>query len=165
MKIIVGLGNPGKQYEKTYHNLGWLALDWILGEVKWVENKKFKALTFEFNGDLYVKPLTYMNNSGEAVQAVLAYYKIDPTIDLVVLHDDIDVDFGKYKIALDSRSAGNNGVQSIIDHLKTKNFTRVRLGVRNEMRVVLPADKFVMQKFKSSELKVLKELVLNLKLE
>jgi len=173
MKIIVGLGNPGEQYKNTRHNIGWLALDFYLGKVNWLKNKRFNALTYEDNDTLFVKPLTFMNNSGQTVQSILSYYKLLPKTlglitkkdsdlnnDLLVIHDELDLDFGTYKIATDSGSAGHRGVKSIIDCLKTKKFTRLRLGIKNELlRVYLPPNEFVLKPFKREEQEKLKELL------
>jgi PTH1 family peptidyl-tRNA hydrolase len=179
MKIIVGLGNPGEQYQHTRHNAGWLALDQYLGEIKWQEAKKFNALIHEQGEIIFVKPLTFMNNSGLAVQKILNYYKLLPTnwgllkkrdadlnSVLTVIHDDLDLNFGEYKIATDSGSAGHNGVQSIINHLKTQKFTRLRLGIKNELlRTHIPPDKFVLSPFSGDERIRLKNLLANLNLE
>ncbi|MFA6995513.1 MAG: aminoacyl-tRNA hydrolase [Patescibacteria group bacterium] len=179
MKIIVGLGNPGEQYKNTRHNIGWLALDQYLGEVKWLENKKFQALIHEDQDFLFVKPLTFMNNSGQTIQKILNYYKLLPknlgliakkNIDLndclVVIHDDLDLNFGDYKIATASGSAGQRGVQSIIDRLKTKKFTRLRLGIKNELlRVHIPPEKFVLAPFSSEERKKLISLLSSLNIK
>jgi PTH1 family peptidyl-tRNA hydrolase len=173
MKIIVGLGNPGEQYKNTRHNSGWLALDFALGDVKWSENKKFNALTYEDGDCLFVKPLTFMNNSGQAVQKILNYYKLlpknlgflnkkDANLNgvLTVIHDDLDLDSGSYRIATDSGSAGHRGVQSVIDYLKTKKFTRLRLGTKNELlRTHIPPDEFVLKPLSGEERERLKELL------
>lgn len=167
MKIIVGLGNPGAQYKNTRHNIGWLALDNLLGEVKWSENKKFQALIYEANDLLFVKPLTFMNNSGQSVQKILDYYKLRPknlglinkkdadlSEILMVIHDDLDLNFGDCRLASDSGSAGHRGVQSIIDYLKTKKFHRLRLGIKNNLlRTHIPPDQFVLQAFQAEEQK------------
>ncbi len=172
MKIIVGLGNPGEQYKNTRHNIGWLALDNWLGEVKWTENKKFKALTYEDSGILFVKPLTFMNNSGQSVQKVLNYYKLLPknfglikkkgadlNEVLAVVHDDLDLNFGDTRLATDSGAAGHNGVQSIINYLKTKKFTRLRIGIKNDLlRTHIPPDKFVLSAFSQEERSKLKNI-------
>jgi len=173
MHIIVGLGNPGEQYQNTKHNIGWLALDYWLGEIKWTENKKFNALIHEDGDFLFIKPLTFMNNSGQAVQKIMNYYgllpkglgglinKKDSSLNdaLTVIHDDLDIDFGVYRIASDSGSAGHNGVQSIIDYLKTKKFQRLRLGIKNDLlRTHIPPDKFVLSPFSSEERKKLETL-------
>jgi len=179
MKVIAGLGNPGEQYKNTRHNVGWLALDNLLGDVRWSENKRFNALIYEDGEFLFVKPLTFMNNSGQAVQKILSYYKLLPkTLGLInkkdidlngtltVIHDDLDLDFGTYKIATESGSAGHRGVQSIIDHLKTKKFTRLRLGTKNEsVKIHIPPDKFVLQPFSGLEKERLPELFAKLNIK
>lgn len=178
MKIIVGLGNPGEQYARSRHNIGWLILDSILGDVKWTLNKKWNALVYEQGGDLYLKPQTFMNNSGMAVRAALDYYHLLPkklklfsTKDadlsdtLIVIHDDLDIDLSKMKVAVGSRSAGHNGVQSIINYTKTLNFKRLRVGVRTEEREHIPADKFVLGRFKAEELKQIERLLPDIKRE
>jgi len=164
MKIIVGLGNPEKKYDGTRHNVGFMILDYLAGTDTWRENKRFRALTIEKNGDLLVKPLTYMNRSGESVRAALDYYHLIPrklglfkikdsdiSDTLVVIHDDLDIDLGKYKVTNDSRSAGHRGVESIINQLKTQKFKRLRVGIRPSMSSPIPAEKFVLQKFSPSE--------------
>ncbi len=172
MKIIVGLGNPGEQYCNARHNIGWLALDNLLGDIHWQENKKFCALIHEEGDLMFVKPLTFMNDSGRTVQKILNYYKLLPrTLGLInkkgidlngtltVIHDDLDLDFSAFKIATDSSSAGHRGVQSIINHLKTKKFTRIRLGIRNDLlRTHIPPEKFVLQPFSAAEKDKLKEI-------
>lgn len=173
MKIIVGLGNPGEQYKNSRHNAGWLALDNWLGAVKWTENKKFNALTYADGEFLFVKPLTFMNNSGQSVQKVLNYYKLLPknfglikkkNADLgkvlAVVHDDLDLNFGDSRIATDSGAAGHNGVQSIINYLKTKKFTRLRIGIKNDLlRTHIPPDKFVLSAFSQEERGKLKDIL------
>ena len=172
MKIIVGLGNPGEQYRNTRHNTGWLLLDNWLGDVSWSENKKFNALIHEDGEYLFAKPLTFMNESGVSVRKILDYYGLLPknfgligkkdsdlTDVLTVIHDELDLAFGAYKIANDSGSAGHRGVQSIIDYLKTKKFTRLRLGIKNELlRTPIPPEKFVLDNFNREEKEKLKEL-------
>lgn len=173
MKIIVGLGNPEKKYELTRHNAGFMAVDALIKQLglSWENNKKFKAKICKNKDTIYIKPQTFMNNSGQSVQAILSYYKLLPkkfgllkiknsvlAEALTVIHDDIDIELGKYKISINSRSAGHNGVQSIINHLKTKKFKRFRIGIKTEMANKAPADKFVLQKFSQEELKTIKNL-------
>lgn len=172
MKIVAGLGNPGEKYEKTRHNVGWMMLDYFLGDVKWTENKRFNALTYQDGDILFIKPLTFMNNSGQSIRAALDYYKLLPknfgliskkNCDLndvlSVIHDDLDLEFGKYKIANDSSSGGHNGIKSIISHLKTQKFNRLRLGIKNELlKTQIPADKFVLQNFSAQEKSQLQEI-------
>jgi peptidyl-tRNA hydrolase, PTH1 family len=174
MKIIVGLGNPGEKYKNTRHNVGFMAVDALAKKLglAWTENKKFRGQIAQSGNAILVKPQTFMNNSGQSVQAVLAYYKLLPkrlgifqakgsdlSEILTVIHDDIDIALGKHKISLDSRSAGHRGVESIINRLKTKNFKRIRIGIRTEMANKMPADKFVLQKFGEEELKTVDDLI------
>ncbi len=170
MKTIVGLGNPGDKYKNTRHNIGFELLDALARELglTWTEDKKRNCQIAKNLNYLLVKPLSYMNLSGEPLRAILSYYNLIPknykifqtknadlSKSLVVVHDDLDIDFGKYKISVDSRSAGHNGVQSIINNLKTKNFQRVRMGIKNETMNFIPREKFVLQKFSQEELKSL----------
>jgi len=175
MKIVVGLGNPGNQYEHTRHNAGWIFLDTLIGSDNWKINKKFNALLKESNGTIFVKPLTYMNESGVSVQKILNYYGLisknlvifskkneDLNDCLTVIQDDLDLDLGIVKIATDSGSAGHRGIASIIKHLKTQKFKRLRLGVKNELlRTHIPPEKFVLQSFSKPELESLKEIASN----
>jgi PTH1 family peptidyl-tRNA hydrolase len=160
MHIIVGLGNPGKQYENTRHNAGFMAVEALAKELglKWKNNKKFKADLSQGDDVILIKPLTFMNDSGSGVALALAYYKLSPE-KLTVIHDDLDLELGKYKISLDSTSAGHKGVQSIIDQLKTKNFKRIRIGIKPSQATPMPAEKYVLQKFNESELAVINQII------
>lgn len=166
MKLIVGLGNPGKPYELTRHNVGFLALDFIAKELglEWTEHKKTKSLLAKSGEYILLKPQTFMNLSGESVTTALNFFKLDKQA-LVVLHDDIDVDLGKIKTTTSSRAAGNNGVQSIIDLLGTQDFFRIRIGIRTNMREKIPAEKFVLEKFHPDELSTIKQLFPEIKNE
>jgi PTH1 family peptidyl-tRNA hydrolase len=173
MKVIVGLGNPDFKYHHTRHNFGWLALDALADkyQLEWEFNKKFKAYITQTTDLLLVKPATYMNSSGLAVQAAMHYYKLIPTklfgkikdadltTVLTVIHDDLDLDLGKHKVSTNSGSAGHKGVQSIIDQLKTKKFTRIRLGIHTNEVGKIPSDKFVLMKFSNEELLIVNEKI------
>lgn len=133
MKIIVGLGNPGKQYEKTRHNAGFITIDKVakaLGVS--VTTKKFKALIAEtfVRGEkvILVKPQTYMNLSGESVREIIDYYDAYPE-DIIVISDDKDLDVGILRIRTKGSSGGQNGIKSIINHLGTQEFTRIKVGI------------------------------------
>lgn len=169
MKLIIGLGNPGKQFDNTRHNAGFLAIDklqesWDFPAFEF--NKKFNAelSKSELNNHelLLVKPQTFMNLSGETVQGLLDFYKLTPE-DIIVLHDDLDISTGKYKIATDSSSAGHNGVQDIIDKIGTQKFLRIRIGIRQEVSNApvcrIDAKKFVLQKISSEELEKIEEVL------
>lgn len=174
MRIIVGLGNPGEQYKNTRHSAGFMAVDALalkLG-LKWEINKKFKAETADGFGLILIKPQTFMNNSGFSAAAILSYYKLWPkklgllktanadlSKILTVIHDDLDIEFGKYKISADSRSAGHKGVASVINRLKTKNFRRLRIGIKTSGLKKIPTDKFVLQKFNNEEKNIINRLL------
>lgn len=176
MYLIIGLGNPGKQYEKTRHNVGFMAVDELARlcqgyggqDFKFKKNNKLKSEIAEIKINnqkaVLAKPLTYMNNSGQAAQILVNYYKI-PVNKLIVIYDEIDLLFGTIRVRGHGSSAGHKGVQSIIDSLDTDQFWRVRLGIRNEKTEQMPTDKFVLQKFSRAEYKELKEKILPAVLE
>lgn len=137
MKLIVGLGNPGKRYQKTRHNIGFVAVNALQKHWQaepWSLNSKFNAEISSVMVDgkkiHLLKPMTFMNESGQAVQLFAEYYKISPK-DILILHDDKDIPLGEIKIQNDRGHAGHNGIRSIIDHIGTKDFSRVRIGVAN----------------------------------
>jgi len=134
MFIIVGLGNPGKDYENTRHNAGFMVIDRIAGEANIrVIEKKHKALIGKgmigSEKVVLVKPQTYMNLSGESVREVVDFYKIDEKTQLIVISDDIDLDVGRIRIRAKGSAGGHNGLKDIIRHLGHENFMRVRIGV------------------------------------
>ena len=164
MKLIVGLGNPGKEYEGTRHNFGFAVLDTIAAkhDASFVFNKKFKADICELfiNGEkvILAKPQTFMNKSGESVREIVGYYNISN--DRVwVLHDDIDIEIGNVRIRKNGSSGGHKGVQSIIDNLGTENFVRFRLGIKSEQCDFLSTEEVVLQRFCKEEEKPMKEAV------
>lgn len=133
MKLIVGLGNPGGQYESTRHNIGFMVVDKLARElstspVTWTEDKDRKALVTRIGEVMLTKPLTYVNNSGLAVEALLRFYKLTPQ-DLWVIQDDIDLPLGKIRIRQQGGSGGHHGIASIITAIKTDQFVRFRLGI------------------------------------
>lgn len=134
MKIIAGLGNPGAQYENTPHSAGFEAVDMIAAQagVSWSEKRAFKAMTAKcvLAGvqTLLVKPLTYMNLSGEAVAPIVGYANATPA-DLIVVHDDIDMPLGRLRVRKGGSCGGHNGVRNIIERLGTSDFVRIKIGV------------------------------------
>lgn len=133
MFLIAGLGNPGREYENNRHNVGFLAVDRIAEKVGITITKKgFQGLYEQGSIDdqkvLFLKPQTYMNNSGRAVREAVDYYKIE-TENIVVIHDEMDLPLGRVKIKNGGGSAGHNGIKSIIAHLGSNEFARVRIGV------------------------------------
>lgn len=134
MFVIVGLGNPGKKYENTRHNAGFLAIDAIADKYGIsISEKKHKALcgsgVIEGNKVLLIKPETYMNLSGESVRSVMDFYKIDPEEDMLVIYDDISLAPGNIRIRKKGSAGGHNGIKSIIAHTGTQNFMRIKVGV------------------------------------
>ncbi len=133
MKLIAGLGNPGKEYAKTRHNSGWIAIDRLAETLNVsISTEKWNALVTKtmVHGEqvILMKPLTYMNESGIAVQQAVHFYHIDPK-DILILHDDMDLPVGTVRIREKGSSGGQKGMQSIIDALSTNAIPRVRIGV------------------------------------
>lgn len=141
MMLIIGLGNPGKKYEHTRHNIGHMIIDQL---------KKNEL------GDLIIaKTETFMNFSGQAVGSLTKNYKLQ-TKNLIVVHDDIDIPLGEFKIQKGRGAAGHKGVQSIINELKTNDFWRIRIGICPKRGKPENVEKFVLQKFTKEERKILK---------
>jgi len=136
IKLVVGLGNPGDKYKDTYHNVGFMLVDFLLknapenefGELpKWESAKSFRYIK---TGNLILaKPDTFMNNSGSSIKELLRYFKLKPE-EILVIHDDADIALGEYKFLFGRGSAGHKGVDSIINLLGTKDFYRLRIGIR-----------------------------------
>ena len=144
MKVIVGLGNPGKKYEKTRHNVGQRVIDALA---------KTKTRNF-----IIAKPQTFMNSSGKAVKSLVDFYKIRPD-NLWVIHDDIDLPINEIRISKNRGSAGHKGVESIIKELKTKDFNRVRIGILPKTGKPKAIESFVLQNFTKKEEKIIKEVI------
>ncbi len=136
MKLIVGLGNPGRKYEDTRHNLGFMVVDELLRKLTpmektaWQEVKKLRAQTYKHKGKfILAKPQTMMNNSGIAVKSLITNYSITQLLDLWIIHDDLDLPLGKIKIVQGRGAAGHKGVESVIKEIGTNEFVRFRLGI------------------------------------
>ena len=164
MILITGLGNPGPKFKNTRHNIGFLVLDEFSEEngfPDWVESKSTNCLYArkiinEKEIEL-VKPFTYMNSSGKTVRAIAKKHNLKSN-NIIVIHDDLDLPLGKIKIVRKRGAAGHKGVQSIINELKTKDFIRIRIGIRSkkiENRNQKTGD-FVLKKFNKEEEKILK---------
>ena len=166
MKIIAGLGNPGKEYRATRHNIGFEAVDYIAYDLGiYIDERKHKALLGKgiFAGEkvIFLKPQTYMNLSGESIRAALDYYKLTNE-DLIVIYDDISLDVGEIRIRTKGSAGGHNGIKSIISHLGTDVFDRITLGVGDTPKGYDLAD-YVLGKFKENEVKNMEEAVINAK--
>lgn len=166
MKAIIGLGNPGGEYKNTRHNIGFSLADDL--KEHWdfplfSQNERFSAMIssgkFSAETTHLVKPLTFMNASGKTVSQIKEYYQLQLS-DILIIHDDIDIEFGKWKFTQSSRSAGQRGVQNIIDLLGTQDLPRLRIGVGYRPELI-PTNAFVLGKFSADEQTKLKETLTN----
>ena len=163
MKLIVGLGNPGIEYQFTPHNLGFLAVDRLAERLGVeVKNRHCQALTARARiGEealLLVKPETYMNLSGLAVRELMEEYELKPEQDLIVIYDELDLPFGTIRIRPRGGTAGHNGMESIVGALGTEEFLRVRLGIAPE-RKVSDGARYVLGQFRRSQYKAVDQML------
>lgn len=133
MKMIVGLGNPGNEYAGTRHNVGWMLVDALaehLGINEWRSREKGMVAEGRIGSEkiLLVKPLTYMNNSGECVGPLMRWYKLEPE-DIMAAHDDMDIPIGTIRIRKKGSAGGHNGIKSLLNHIGSENFGRLRIGI------------------------------------
>ncbi len=157
-KIVVGLGNPTPKYENTRHNAGFLAIDYILKsnivKINKENIRKFQAVITDLYINnvrcLFLKPITYMNNSGEAVEAVINYYKLSVK-DLLVIYDDISFDVGEIKIKKKGSAGGHNGIKSIIYDTGEEDFVRIKIGVGKKPHKDYDLAKWVLSTFSETE--------------
>ena len=162
MKLIVGLGNPGKKYERTRHNLGFVVLDRLAAQNGiLVAKRKYESLIGEWNKDgeqaLLVKPQTYMNQSGAAVRSLLRYLPVEAG-DLILIHDDLDLPFGRIRIRRQGSAGGHRGMLSVLGVLGEEVFYRVRVGIGRPLPGIDPTD-FVLQSFSPEETARLDEVI------
>ena len=160
MKMIVGLGNPGKKYEKTRHNIGFIAIDSLRKKLNISdEREKFQAFMSEKNIDgekvIFLKPQTFMNLSGNSVIEIVNFYKLDPKKDIIVIYDDMDLPFGDIRIREKGSSAGHNGIKSIISHIGEE-FVRIKCGIGVKEK---DAIEHVLGEFNQTEQKGLDEIL------
>ncbi len=158
MKLIVGLGNPGKEYVKTRHNIGFMAID------KYIENKnlnskeKFGGIYYEtnINGEkaILLKPQKYINLSGEVIIQFVKFFKINID-DVLIIHDDLDMPVGKTKLRMSGGSGGHNGLKNIELYFKTKNYKRVKVGISNNKNI--DTKNYVLGKFNNDDNKIIEE--------
>ncbi len=162
MKLIVGLGNVGDKYCFTRHNVGFMVVDkWaIMNDVTFKEDKKLKCFVTRYKSGMedimLIKPTTFMNLSGEAVIAVMNYYKIDIS-DVIIVYDDLSLELGKIRFRPSGSDGGHNGIKSIIKHLGTSNFARLKVGIGPQPPI--PAENFVLQNFYKDQLETLKPVL------
>ena len=164
MKLIVGLGNPDKKYEKTRHNVGFMVLNELASErssEEWTLKDKFKAFLIEMgegnDKTLLAKPQTYMNLSGEAVLALKQFYKLE-NADITVVHDDVDIPFGEVREKQGGGTAGHNGLESVVNHIG-EDFRRIRVGIKNPLLELVDTSKFVLANFTPNEVEKLDDII------
>jgi PTH1 family peptidyl-tRNA hydrolase len=169
MKIIIGLGNPGKKYDKTKHNVGFKVID-ILNELlefeEFKEKSKFNALVSEgeFRNEkiILVKPITFMNLSGRTAKSITEFYKV-LYHDMWVVYDDLDFEIGKFKIKEHGSAGSHNGMSSIIDYIGSHNFPRFRIGIDSrteEQKAAKSAKNYVLTKFAFKDRKLINQTLL-----
>ena len=173
-KLIIGLGNPDKEYQNTRHNVGFMFLDYLVKKIEansFEADKKSNALISKSKIEktlvVLAKPLCYVNKSGEVVSKLAKFYKVKPA-DIVIIQDDLDIEFGSFKNSFDKNSGGHKGIESIIKTLKTKKFYRLRIGtaIRALEKAREQSDKkrdafvmdFVLAKFSSKDQEIIKKM-------
>jgi len=154
MRVIVGLGNPGRKYKETRHNAGFMVIDELLNRNGWNLNKtkfdgQFTMEIFEGNKVILLKPQTYMNLSGESIRPLMDFYEAAAE-DLIVIYDDLDLPAGKIRLRQKGGHGGHNGMRSTIDHLGTKDFNRIRVGI-GRPDGPMPVIDYVLGKFTNEE--------------
>lgn len=165
MKIILALGNPGRIYKKTRHNVGFTVLDAYAKtkSTKWKTSEKFNAEIAEINDrgkkTLLIKPSSYYNESGQVVRRLVDFYKINTQTDLLVIHDDLSLPLATIRVRKKGSDAGNNGIKSINSHIG-EGYARIRIGAWNELRDKVDDAKFVLNRFARSEQKFLEKSVI-----
>lgn len=158
MKLIAGLGNIGDKYCFTRHNAGFMVLDKLAldNNFSFREESKLKCFLAKSNDIIYIKPTTFMNLSGEAVRAVMDYYKIDIK-DILIVYDDIALDLGRIRFRANGSDGGHNGIKSVIKHVGTKEFDRLKIGIGPQPNI--PSENYVLQNFPKDQLETLKDVL------
>lgn len=161
MKLVVGLGNPGMEYNKTRHNIGFDFLDYYANckNLKFSFDKKNNAETcnFFYNNEkiILLKPFSFMNLSGTVVKKYMKFYKLSSD-DILVIHDDLDMELGKIRISYDSSSGGHNGIKNIIENIDTKKFYRLKIGISNNKNV--DTKDYVLGRFSNNDINTINNI-------
>ena len=160
MWLIAGLGNPGSRYEKTRHNAGFLVLEELIErlQLEFREKEDFKISKGSLGDEkiILLEPLTFMNRSGEAVRRIMQKSNISPQ-QLIVIHDDLDLETGSLKIRKKGSSGGHKGIESIIQHIGTQEFIRIKIGIGRDPFV--PTEKYVLSKFRKEDIQAIREAI------
>jgi len=164
MKLVVGLGNPDLKYDNTRHNVGFMLLDYIYSKDSFVINKKMNSMEYITNikGEkvIIIKPMTYMNLSGDAVIKYLNFYKLDVS-DLIVIQDDLDMPIGNIKLLCNRGDGGHNGIKDIVLKIGSRNFLRVKIGIGKSSLV--DTKDYVLGKFRNDDKEILDEVFVRLR--
>lgn len=164
MKLIVGLGNPDSCYDNTRHNIGFMLIDYLFSKDNFVVNKKMNAMEYitNINGEkvVVIKPLTYMNLSGDAVSKYVNFYKINVS-DVFVIQDDLDMPLEKFKLIFNHGDGGHNGIKDIMLKLSSKEFLRLKIGIGKSD--LMETKDYVLGKFSSSDKKVIEKVFYDLR--
>lgn len=166
MKLIVGLGNPGKEYQKTRHNIGFMVVELLAEQFggKWRDRPKWQAEVCELNYDgqkiLLVKSTSFYNLTGEVVRQIGDFYNTNFTSDILIICDDLNLDFGKLRVRQVGSDGGNNGLKSVISHIG-KQFWRLRIGTKNLLTEQVDNANFVLSKLSLDEQKLLPDITKN----
>lgn len=162
MKVVIGLGNPGKEYENTRHNIGFMAVDKMREKYSLDEKTKFQGLISEksIKGEkiIFLKPQTFMNLSGNSVIEIINFYKLNPKEDIIVVYDDMDLPFGQLRVKDKGSSGGHNGIKSIISHIG-EDFIRIKCGIGSKKN---DAVEHVLGKFSQTEQSELNEMMIEI---
>ncbi len=161
MKLIVGLGNPGREYNNTRHNVGFMCIDKLLEYFSLnLNSNKFSGLytEFNYNGEkvILLKPQKYMNLSGEVIRDFVKFYKIDIS-DILVICDDLDTNIGTFRLRFKGSSGGHNGLKNIELHLSTKEYKRIKIGISNNKAI--DTKDYVLGKFNSEEINLINKII------
>lgn len=165
MKIILALGNPGLEYAKTRHNIGFQIINTLADKlnVNWRDNPKFHAITAETKIDqqkvILVKPVTFYNEAGVSACSVVNFFKSTPNKDLLVIYDDLAINFGTIRIREKGSDAGNNGIKSLNTYIGP-DYTRIRIGTQNDLRGQMDDASFVLSKFSSKEQDTINKIII-----
>lgn len=162
LKVIVGLGNPGREYDRTRHNIGFMIIDELAEHLMIsLDKTKFNGIygvgTVKGEKVILLKPLTYMNLSGESLKPLMSYYDVSPE-DILVIYDDLDLPSGKVRLRTKGSAGGHNGIKSIVQHLKTQEFNRIRVGIDRPTNGMKISD-YVLGKFTNEEMVDMKEAI------
>jgi len=159
MKLIVGLGNPGRKYKNTKHNVGFMCLDFYAKQnnLKFKKENKFSGESLKIGNTVFLKPHTFMNLSGESLHKIMHFYDVQIE-NVLVIYDDLSLPLGKIRLREKGSAGGHNGIKSIIQHVKTNEFKRMKVGI--DSNPLIDAKNYVLSKFSKEESKILDETIL-----